>query len=595
MVADSDGKLHISYRNIWDLNLKYATNSNGSFQVETVDPDKFTGRYNSIALDADDKPHIAYFDFVGGDLKYAEKTAGTWQRETAVSTGIVGSFPSIKIDQNGYAHISYKDDGTTLYYATNKDGFWFYEPVAQSKNISTLLIDSSEYVHLIYTGDIGGLMHSSTNDLGQWIHSPVDTSTEIGDGSSATISAQGHIHVSYYASNYEVLYATNKTGAWITEVIDPELLLTRTSIHLSDSGEVHIAQFSLNIEASRMGLHYGVRNDTGWDFERIDSGDVWIPGTSIALDSQGSPTISYRDDNRGFLLAKDLGSDWGISLITEEIIGSYSSLIYDLKGHPALSIYSDAGDEIQSYSRSMGNWVVHSIDDSDNTPNSIFADTQGYLHVVYCIGDALMYGNNAGGVWGAELVDSNVTLGSDRSLTIDGDGNAHVVYSRQFGDTLPVYATNKTGSWITTTLDSTGQAGRNTSIVLDEQGFIHVSYQSIVAGNNQLRYSTNMTGAIVSVVIDESDNTQDNAGIAVDADGFVHIVFHATWDEGLYHHYGLKYASNKSGVWKLNRIGQNGLGFNAHSLALGEDGVIHLSAQGYYGLWYMKIPAGYSR
>lgn len=48
------------------------------------------GRFTSIALDDSGNPHISFQDFSNGDLKYATKTEGSWNIETVDSTGEVG-------------------------------------------------------------------------------------------------------------------------------------------------------------------------------------------------------------------------------------------------------------------------------------------------------------------------------------------------------------------------------------------------------------------------------------------------------------------------------------------------------------------------
>jgi hypothetical protein len=68
---DLQGRAHISYYG--DNNLKYATNTSGTWVIETVDSNQYVGSGTSIVLDGKDNPHISYYDSYNYDLKYARQ------------------------------------------------------------------------------------------------------------------------------------------------------------------------------------------------------------------------------------------------------------------------------------------------------------------------------------------------------------------------------------------------------------------------------------------------------------------------------------------------------------------------------------------
>ncbi len=74
IALDGSGKVHISYRDFTNDDLKYATNASGFFVTETVDSTGDVGSHTSIAVDASGKVHISYFDSTNLDLKYAFAT-----------------------------------------------------------------------------------------------------------------------------------------------------------------------------------------------------------------------------------------------------------------------------------------------------------------------------------------------------------------------------------------------------------------------------------------------------------------------------------------------------------------------------------------
>ena len=119
VAIDSNDAVHISYRDSTNDDLKYATcssscSSASSWTTSTIDSVGNVGSRTSIAIDSNDALHISYHDITNGDLKYATDQSGSWANTTVDSVGTVGQYTSIAIDSNDVVHISYYD-------ATNKD------------------------------------------------------------------------------------------------------------------------------------------------------------------------------------------------------------------------------------------------------------------------------------------------------------------------------------------------------------------------------------------------------------------------------------------------------------------------------------------
>ena len=79
IAIDSNGYVHISYYDCGELtggfctkgDLKYATNASGSWKTYTIDSEGDVGEWTSIAIDSNGKVHISYLDDTNNDLKYA--------------------------------------------------------------------------------------------------------------------------------------------------------------------------------------------------------------------------------------------------------------------------------------------------------------------------------------------------------------------------------------------------------------------------------------------------------------------------------------------------------------------------------------------
>ena len=101
--------------------------SYAGFRLTTLDTTGDIGKYTSIAIDRNDKVHISYYDETNGDLKYATNVSGNWVYYTIDNIGNVGTYTSIAIDRNDKVHISYYDETNDgLKYATNVSGNWVY-------------------------------------------------------------------------------------------------------------------------------------------------------------------------------------------------------------------------------------------------------------------------------------------------------------------------------------------------------------------------------------------------------------------------------------------------------------------------------------
>jgi len=91
--------------------------------LKSVDTEGHVGRDTSIAIDSSNNVHISYYDLTNENLKYATNTSGTWALETVDAEGSVGAYTSIAIDSNDNLHISYGEwDYYSLKHATNSPG-----------------------------------------------------------------------------------------------------------------------------------------------------------------------------------------------------------------------------------------------------------------------------------------------------------------------------------------------------------------------------------------------------------------------------------------------------------------------------------------
>ena len=102
---------------------------------------------------------------------------------------------------------------------------WQIEEVDAPKSFSnfyprTIAVDGSNNPHIVYGGDH---LYYAYYDGIVWHYETVDTSSGVGEYASLVLDAEEKVHISYFDSyNYDLKYATNKSGAWVAETVDSD-------------------------------------------------------------------------------------------------------------------------------------------------------------------------------------------------------------------------------------------------------------------------------------------------------------------------------------------------------------------------------------
>ena len=119
LAVDANGRRHLSYWDFYNYDLKYATCAAGcvaagSWQVVPLDTAELVGPFTGLAVDASGRLHISYHDWGEEDLKYATCAAGcdaadSWQATTVAGDGNVGFGSALAVDANGRTHVIYRD------------------------------------------------------------------------------------------------------------------------------------------------------------------------------------------------------------------------------------------------------------------------------------------------------------------------------------------------------------------------------------------------------------------------------------------------------------------------------------------------------
>ncbi|MCW4030260.1 MAG: hypothetical protein NWE92_11510 [Candidatus Bathyarchaeota archaeon] len=315
-----------------------------------------------------------------------------------------------------------------------------------------------------------------------------------------------------------------------------------------------------------------------WVIETADStSDVVSSATSLALDSNGDPHISYCNDPHDLLYAKKTGSSWTIETVDYlKVVGEDSSIALDAAGNPHITyVMSSPSTNISYVTKTGSGWHHETIAARGSLMyTSLKLDSSGSPHVVFLnnTDSVLKYATKLGGGWTIENVDTNVM--SSNSLALDSSGNPHISYFDQTGRALK-YATKTSTGWMIETVDDTGySAGLYSGIAIDSYDNPHIAYYFTEGSTACLKYANKTATGWTTETVDNPGSGK-NVGwyisLAIDSADRPHISYYDSYNDDL------KYATNTGTTWTKTVVDSTGNVGMFNSIAIDSSNKPHIS------------------
>ena len=220
--------------------------------------------------------------------------------------------------------------------------------------------------------------------------------------------------------------AAAAAATWDIQTVD-DVPAMATSLALDSNGYPHISYTTAVLNSgAHNSLHYARWTGTAWAKEMVD--DVPAMATSLALDSNNRPHISYTTGGLNSLhYARWTGTAWAKETVDGGGV-SDCSLALDSNNRPHIS-YASWGSGLL-YARWTGTaWAKETVDEGDVLFNSLALDSSDYPHISYATASfgSLHYARWTGTAWAKETVDEGDVLFN--SLALDSSDYPHISYA----------------------------------------------------------------------------------------------------------------------------------------------------------------------
>jgi len=312
-------------------------------------------------------------------------------------------------------------------------------------SLSSLQVDALNQTHIVYFDASHPAIKYAHQQGTNWIISTVATFSTPINSLSLALNARGQPHIAY--SDGQGVYLITPLGqGW-----QRELAYQRAGVPVSDvalaldaGDQPHLSWYRGSPPTHQAGvLMYGKKSGGRWQATVVDSSAIVGKSSSIAVDSQGRPHISYYDVTHGNLkYAYRDGKEWRIQIVDQfGAVGFGTSLALDSGDHPHISyrqINADNLGNLKYAHLKKGRWLVEVVQGTgDVSGRTSIALSENNLPAIgyfrYLIGSKwkvgrAMFARYDGSSWAYAVVDDTGDVGYGVSLGLDSAEQPHLSY-----------------------------------------------------------------------------------------------------------------------------------------------------------------------
>jgi hypothetical protein len=250
LALDSRQHPHISYN--YAGKLKHAFWDGSVWQRQSIPlPSKEVTYFTSIALDANDNPSITFYEIIDASneqvirLRIVTWNQGVWELKTIDPDRGSGKFNSLAIDSLGRPHVAYcnvRHENSSLRYAHWDGKSWNNEILEGAglpgtyRQAALLLLDKHDTPHIAYSDALNQIVKYAAKVNGKWQIEVVEPIGRIAfpDRNGIDLDERGNPYISYYDGQTGILKVAYRNGGrWISEIVDRDFAGYTSSLQIN--------------------------------------------------------------------------------------------------------------------------------------------------------------------------------------------------------------------------------------------------------------------------------------------------------------------------------------------------------------------------